>query len=376
LHAAIYEFQKPELLKGLKDASDRGAEVKVVYHARQKGDPGDKTATENKKAAAEAGVDKLCVQRKCDPQGAIMHDKFVVLLKKDGNALKPQAVWTGSTNWTDGGIYGQLNVGHAVYDPAVAEKYEALFQLLHQDSAAADLKKALGKLAPPPSTLPAGRQVIPIFSPQSKQDMLDLYAKICSEAKCLFVCAPFELHEKIRTAFLNRPDGTIHFLLLDTQKALGKAEEVKVQQNDPNNEIAAATTLASPLHDFQGKLLEGKESFHHAGIHIHAKIIASDPFSTDPIVVTGSANYSTNSTTTNDSNTLVFRGNTAVADIYATEFMRMFEHYHFRASEAANKAKNAAPMGLTANDSWSSKFYVAGSNEELDRRLFAGTLPA
>jgi hypothetical protein len=72
----------------------------------------------------------------------------------------------------------------------------------------------------------------------------------------------------------------------------------------------------------------------------------------------------------------VFRGNTAVADIYATEFMRMFEHYHFRASEAANREKNAAPMGLTENDSWSSKFYVAGSNEELDRRLFAGTLPS
>lgn len=34
LHASIYEFQKPELLKGLKDALDRGAVVSVTYHYR------------------------------------------------------------------------------------------------------------------------------------------------------------------------------------------------------------------------------------------------------------------------------------------------------------------------------------------------------
>ena len=49
--------------------------------------------------------------------------------------------------------------------------------------------------------------------------------------------------------------------------------------------------LKSALHDFQGRLLEDEESFHHAGVHIHSKIIAVDPFGSDPILVTGSANY-------------------------------------------------------------------------------------
>ncbi len=35
LHAAVYEFQKPELLKGLKDAIRRGVEVQVVVHHRR-----------------------------------------------------------------------------------------------------------------------------------------------------------------------------------------------------------------------------------------------------------------------------------------------------------------------------------------------------
>src|SRR5262249_49172655 len=151
LHAVVYEFQKPNLLQGLRQALDRKVDVKVVYHHRHKPDPSDKTFQKNADAAKAAGLDKICVQRNGDPQDAIMHNKFVVLLKKNGTKLVPQAVWTGSTNWTDGGIYGQLNVGHAVYDPAIAATYEAYFQLLHGDPAAADLKKELAKLTPVPS---------------------------------------------------------------------------------------------------------------------------------------------------------------------------------------------------------------------------------
>ena len=56
-------------------------------------------------------------------------------------------------------------------------------------------------------------------------------------------------------------------------------------------------------------------------MHIHSKIIAADPFSSDPIFVTGSANFSNNSTVVNDSNSLIIRGDTATTDIYATDFM-------------------------------------------------------
>jgi phosphatidylserine/phosphatidylglycerophosphate/cardiolipin synthase-like enzyme len=392
LHAAIYEFQKPNLLAGLKDAIGRGVDVQVVYHHRQKKltggkpDPKDVTAGKNDAAAHAAGLDAVCVRREADPQDAIMHDKFVVLLKRVGGKLQPQAVWTGSMNWTDGGVYGQLNVGHAVYDPAVATIYEGCFQLLHADTAAADLTKALAKLTPVPSSVPPGHQTTPILSPQSNLGMLDLYAQVCKAATCLMVCAPFELHDKIRQALLKRPAGTIHFLLLDTEKVLGKPEEVKVQEGDPRNTISVATTLPSPLHDFQGKLLEGHESFLHTGIHIHSKIILADPFGSDPVLVTGSANYSESSTTKNDENSLLIRGDMAVCDIYSTEFMRMFEHYHFRASLAAAETspksaattRGASPpartLSLKEDDTWSDKYYVPGSIKELDRRVFAGTL--
>jgi phosphatidylserine/phosphatidylglycerophosphate/cardiolipin synthase-like enzyme len=378
LHAAIYEFQKPELLQGLKDALARGVDVQVVYHHRQKNDE-DKTATKNDAAINKVDeavqtnrLKDVVTQRKANPQAAIMHNKFVVLLKEVDGEKVPQAVLSGSTNWTDGGIYGQLNVAHMVYDPDVAATYEAYFQLLKADTQASPLKHALSAITPISLLLPGEHKVVPIFSPQDNDTMLHLYAGLSENAKCLMISAPFALSPIILAALTKKRDDVLRFMLLDKMGSLGKGEEVHVIQGDPANSIAAATTLSSPLHDFQGKLLEGKESFHHAGIHIHSKIILVDPFGSDPILVTGSANFSRNSTEVNDSNSMVIRGHTAVTDIYVTEFMRMFEHYHFRSSEAAADAEK--PMALAEDDSWSKKYYVKDSIAERDRRMFAGTL--
>ncbi len=110
LHAAVYEFQKPNLLQGLKAAIDRGVQVQAVYHHR-KANAKDDTWKKNDDAVQANGLAGVSVPRSANPQNAISHNKFVVLLKNGA----PIAVWTGSTNWTDGAIYGQLNVGHAIY---------------------------------------------------------------------------------------------------------------------------------------------------------------------------------------------------------------------------------------------------------------------
>ena len=379
LHAAIYEFQKPSLLDGLVRAKKRGVDVAVIYHARDKGAE-DKTREKNEAAIKTAEM-TFASPRKSDPKAAIMHNKFVVLLRKDAaGATKPVAVWTGSTNWTDGGIYGQLNVGHAVYEEPAAAAYEAYFQQLGRDLGEAESRKALEKLTPVPTApdqIPHG--VTPIFSPQGSLEMLDLYAETCRRAKILMVSAPFALHPKIRKAIVEPSPATLRFLMADKAGSFGIKGEIEIMQRDPGNLAAVATILDTPLNDFQGRLLEHTESFHHAGVHIHSKIIAADPFGADPILITGSANFSDNSTRTNDSNSLIFRGDSAVMDIYATEFLRMFEHYWFRCNRARREEeakKSGKPLStvlaLKEDASWSDPFYVAGSKEMLDRQAFAG----
>ena len=65
--------------------------------------------------------------------------------------------------------------------------------------------------------------------------------------------------------------------------------------------------------------------------YIHSKFLLMDPLGDDPIIVTGSANFSDASTKGNDENMLIIRGDQRVADIYFTEFQRLFNHYYFRA---------------------------------------------
>jgi phosphatidylserine/phosphatidylglycerophosphate/cardiolipin synthase-like enzyme len=55
-----------------------------------------------------------------------------------------------------------------------------------------------------------------------------------------------------------------------------------------------------------------------------------DPLSEDPTVVTGSANFSDASSSANDENMLVIKGNKRAADIYFGEYMRQYSHYAFR----------------------------------------------
>jgi len=369
LHCAVYEFQKENLLAGLKAALDRGVDVQIVYHYRHKSSAADKTWKKNEAAAIKAGLAAVSTKRTQNP-GVIMHNKFMVLLK-DG---KPIAVWTGSTNWTEGGIYGQLNVGHAVYDPKVAETYEGYFQLLKKDLSDKDMKEGVRGLGAVPSTVP-GPGVLPILSPQSDRTMLELYGSIMANAQCVLVSAPFALADEITKVVMSVPPGKMNYLLVDKEGSLGDKSEITEIEKIPANSVAFAATLPSNLTSFQDKLLkDSAESYHHAGVHIHSKIIVADPFGDDPVLVTGSANFSTNSTMHNDSNSLLVRGDTAITDIYATEFMRMFEQYHFRGAKKKADDKNTV-ITLSDSDAWSDRYYVDGSEDAMDRMLFAGTLP-
>ena len=52
---------------------------------------------------------------------------------------------------------------------------------------------------------------------------------------------------------------------------------------------------------------------------IHTKFLLVDPLSDDPLVCTGSANFSGASLKSNDENMILVRGDTRVADIYLKE---------------------------------------------------------
>ena len=109
--------------------------------------------------------------------------------------------------------------------------------------------------------------------------------------------------------------------------------------------------------------------------YIHSKFLLQDPLGADPIVVTGSANFSDASTNDNDENMLVIRGDQRVADIYFTEFNRLFNHYYFRSVEESTKAAGrdeaAGSLFLKENDGMARQLQ-AGSLKQKRVDMFAG----
>jgi phosphatidylserine/phosphatidylglycerophosphate/cardiolipin synthase-like enzyme len=108
---------------------------------------------------------------------------------------------------------------------------------------------------------------------------------------------------------------------------------------------------------------------------VHTKYMLVDPLSPNPVVVTGSANFSEPSTNLNNENMLVIRGDQRVADIYLGEFMRLYSHYAFREAvkiSLENGDASFQPQHLAPTASWLPDYFRPGQRS-LRRRYFAGT---
>ena len=111
---------------------------------------------------------------------------------------------------------------------------------------------------------------------------------------------------------------------------------------------------------------------HHSGVFIHTKILLIDPLSDHPVIVSGSANFSNNSSKNNDENQLFIQGEREVADVYLGEFMRMFDHYYFRdyMKRIAKEKKTDPKAGfLKETDVWTDEFFD-GKAKEASRKAF------
>jgi phosphatidylserine/phosphatidylglycerophosphate/cardiolipin synthase-like enzyme len=94
------------------------------------------------------------------------------------------------------------------------------------------------------------------------------------------------------------------------------------------------------------------------------------------MLITGSANFSKNSTVNNDENMLVIRGDKRVVDTYLGEFMRLFDHFQFRGTEVGpktgEKTGKTFTLNLAPDDSWTTNYFRDGHPKAKERLLFRG----
>jgi phosphatidylserine/phosphatidylglycerophosphate/cardiolipin synthase-like enzyme len=394
LRASIYELQYLPVLQAFGKAHAAGADVQIVYDDIDNGTPAkegkpaepSEPATKNLAAIEAAGIGAICKPRQ--HSNYIAHNKFIVLLK-DG---QPVQVASGSTNLTEGGIFGHSNVFHVVRNAGVAAHYldywnelagdpqmEALRDWMLADTKAPDKSpEDLLALADP---RPPDGQIGTVFSPRHGNGALDWYAKLMDSAESsVFLTAAFGVSAELQQIFAEHKPY-LRYLLLDNRQ--GRIDTVaRGIEADQDNEVAAGAFVGKGgWHQWVQEHVTGLNDFVQ---FIHTKYMLIDALSDDPTVITGSANFSKASTSDNDENMLIIRGDTRVADIYLGEFMRLFSQFRLRGRIDAAPDKlvptPAVPAGQAAankkylqeDSSWTARAYVAGSPEEKERLMFSG----
>ena len=383
LLCCFYEFRYLPVAKALRKALDRGVDVRLIVDAKVN-ESTDKGGVfhesfpreENRRTLKAAGIPKKnTVLRQAKPND-IAHNKFMVRLA--GKAQAPSEVWTGSTNISLGGIHGQTNVGHWVRNPELARLFKGYWQLLSSDPGPAkgesasdarrlnkEFRAAVEALHEAPTKLEEIQPgVAPVFSPRAGSEVLESYARLVDGAERL-ACITFAFG--IGRAFKdllkdNDSRSPLSFVLLEKQDkptASAKTEFVKLDAKQ-NIYEAWGSYLGDPLYQWTKETNAAALALNQHVSYVHSKFLLRDPLGDDPIVVTGSANFSDASTNDNDENMIVVRGSKRVADIYFTEFNRLFNHYYFRSVQEATrrldpdqkKDRDQHTLFLAEHDSW------------------------
>jgi len=383
LRVAAYEFTYPPVLKALKAAIGRGVDVRIIYHDTTGTTGQEKNA--NEKAIAAAGLPRRAGGKQVlfpRAKTKIPHNKFIVRLR---SGTSPEQVWTGSTNFTPSGFLGQSNVGHLVADAAVAERYLSYWKMLRKDPELESARLGAMGLTPNPPELVPPNSVSLVFSPRTKSELLKWYGRRIEDAAgSVMFTAAFGVTQTLVEPLAKDRDF-LRFILMEkppvqaVKKALSKDRDLIISYGAVLGEMYefqdGKPRARKRIKEFElDKWLLQEDHFRHRGFvfFVHAKFLLIDPLSDDPLVCSGSANFSPDSLLANDENMLLIRGNTRAADIYLTEFDRIFRHFYFRnvANEVEAKGSEAEGAFLEETDEWTESYFKPGLFKTRRRQMF------
>ena len=361
LDVAIYEYELQEIRDAIDAARHRGADVRIVYHAK----PDDEQTKLNEEHVADWPEG----QKRARVTSRICHDKFIVLSRVGNERRSPAAVLCGSTNFTHNGVYRQANVVHTADRPELARQYLDLFEILFSGKTPAETKKWINVNNPlsPDAGIVAG------FSPRKGEGDLDLFAaEIRGAARDVLFCTAFDLNKRILEALKGAPhDSILRFGLQNSR------DEITGIHRDRTADFVATAMLNEGLEGYLKESTAGQRG----NILIHTKLVVVDFTSDAPTVISGSHNLSASASGGNDENFLIIRGALEVADCYGVELMRLYDHYRFRWHQSPRSRNPDDPPppppdptwpdgSLCPDDRWTKPYFEAGSLECLDRERF------
>jgi phosphatidylserine/phosphatidylglycerophosphate/cardiolipin synthase-like enzyme len=423
IFAALYELSDPELIDLL--VRHAGRLHLILSTAGKDEDTGEWDSTNAearlrlRKAIGTKNLQARSMQdRMFNTSAGIGHNKFAVLVV-DG---QPEAVWTGSTNWTPTGLCAQTNNAIVFRTREVAQHYLDYWNRLHADkqpvpkphskankaNQGAALREANSH--PSEAAIDGGATQVQLwFSPNTPKrgspasrtvpPDLEVLFDLMSRAKHAIFFLVFnpgrtaEEQEDANTAVsaalafgrhrqglfvagaISDPTAMPGYRPRDPDAPKVSLPSIYTPAGAPNVLMVRAAALRDPVANFDKELLKIGHAI------VHDKVVVIDPMSEeDCVVITGSHNLGFKASYANDENLAVIRGNRALACAYAVHVLDVYEHYRFRAvqeeirreAELAGKSvKKAVDRGfLREDDTWQDK-YVAPGQVDLRTYLLA-----
>ncbi|SDZ70656.1 Phosphatidylserine/phosphatidylglycerophosphate/cardiolipin synthase [Variovorax sp. YR266] len=379
VYGALYELADDELVKALcalgananvvlANGSITKKKTETTSEARQR--------DENEDARNALNAAGVAVHDRFIAPGALGHNKFLVVRNKSG---KPESAWTGSTNWTSTGLCTQTNNGLLVTHRGFAQEYFDQWERL-RDAGSTFPKDLIdsNSAAKPVKTNKSSAEIW--FSrTKGKVDLQALDAAV-SGAKDGVLFLMFQpggsgVLKTIRDLAKAKPAlyvrGVVSTLpadaaddesavKVDVQADVAKPPmTLDVVQPRGTNAFAnwAATVARKEFLTKQGGVI--------GFAIVHSKVIVIDPF-TNPVVITGSHNFSGNASTANDENFAIVRGNKELAASYAAHIMGVYDHYRWRAllGERQDKKDAKSLTGyLAETDAWMGRKLKSAARE-------------
>jgi hypothetical protein len=356
VYAALYELQDDELIGKLKALGDRAHLVLSNGSAKKRGVDGNERAREALKDSIEVH-DRMLWSK------GLGHNKFVVFTDAAGT---PQKVWTGSMNWASTGMCTQINNGILLEDRELAEAYLEQWKLLRDDSPPYFGSQLMDSNDMPKTGRSEGIGSWTIWFTRTRESQdLEFASDLINNAQDALLFLMFEpgnagllqvIQARLSPASPHFRDNLYVQGVVNTRQGTsvdghqgaevdlvgrGRAQrfDLTIIQPEGVSEGLAGWAAEVTREDF---LLGRGGVIGHA--IIHSKAIVLDPF-TNPVVITGSHNFSASASTKNDENLVIVRDNPELAQRYAVNIMSVYQHYRWRAYVQECARRGISPWG-------------------------------
>ena len=243
----------------------------------------------------------------------IMHDKFLVRV---GGAGHPEAVLADSANFTSGGLSAQANVLHTFESPGLAALYLARKRLLDGDPS---LRHTQAEQAGWSDQVVVGDATVRVFfppEPKTARVSLDTIVQAIKAAKSsVLLCAFDPTDADLLQSLFDAGDRKLFTLGLvnripdhsptgDPKRADVAAEIAIFDRAAGHHDMASfAAFKASDTPDgFAPERVLWPDEDPTKMVRVHHKFVVIDGETEDPVIFTGSANFSGNSLHGNDEN--------------------------------------------------------------------------